>query len=314
MSVSEDRSCISCAPEERPRAEHISVCVCTYQRPHLLARLLCDLGAQDTGGLFTYSLVIADNDRLESAKLVVANFAATSAIPVRYCVEPRQGIALARNKATENSTGDLVALLDDDERPAETWLVTLFRSLKATGADGVLGPVKPLFDTGAPRWVTKCGLFDRPDYPTGTILPWRETRTGNVLFKRELLDSVHPPFRPEFRSGEDQDFFKRLIETGRKFTWCSEAAVYEAVPAVRWSRKFMLRRALLRGTCAAYHAGPRGIATSLVAIPLYTAALPFALAAGHHRFMRLLVKLCDHLGKILALLGINVIREPYVTE
>ena len=75
----------------------------------------------------------------------------------------------------------------------------------------------------------------------------------------------------------------------------------------------MLRRAVLRGTCAAYHTGPLGIAKSVIAIPLYTAALPFALAAGHHMFMRLLVKLCDHSGKILALLGINIITEPYVT-
>jgi hypothetical protein len=30
--------------------------------------------------------------------------------------------------------------------------------------------------------------------------------------------------------------------------------------------------------------------------------------------MTLLVKLCDHLGKLLALVGINPIREQYVTE
>ena len=43
-------------------------------------------------------------------------------------------------------------------------------------------------------------------------------------------------------------------------------------------------------------------------------ALPFALVLGHHRFMTLLVKLCDHLGRLLALLRINPVKEPYVTE
>jgi hypothetical protein len=38
------------------------------------------------------------------------------------------------------------------------------------------------------------------------------------------------------------------------------------------------------------------------------------LILGQHRFMRCLVKLCDHLGKLLALFGINPIKDPYVTE
>ena len=79
--------------------QHISVCLCTYRRPRLLQRLLEELGSQDTNGLFMYSIVVADNDHLQSAKAVVCDFAAGSGIPITYCVEPRQNIALARNKA-----------------------------------------------------------------------------------------------------------------------------------------------------------------------------------------------------------------------
>ena len=35
---------------------------------------------------------------------------------------------------------------------------------------------------------------------------------------------------------------------------------------------------------------------------------------GQHRFMSLLVRLCDHLGKILAVIGINPVKGPYITE
>jgi hypothetical protein len=56
------------------------------------------------------------------------------------------------------------------------------------------------------------------------------------------------------------------------------------------------------------------ILKSIVAVPAYAAALPMVFVLGHHRFMALLIKLCDHLGRLLALLGIRVIREPYVTE
>src|SRR5580700_7943958 len=98
-------------------SKHIAICICTYKRPVLLKRLLDDLGGQDTGGLFTYSIVVVDNDHLRSAEPVVSVFAAASAIPIRYCEEPRQNIALARNKAVENATGDFVAFIDDDEFP-----------------------------------------------------------------------------------------------------------------------------------------------------------------------------------------------------
>ncbi len=78
---------------------HIDVCICTYRRPHLLQRLLEALSDLDTGGLFTYSIVIADNDRLESSRSLVTVFADTCRVPIVYCVEPLQNIALARNKA-----------------------------------------------------------------------------------------------------------------------------------------------------------------------------------------------------------------------
>ncbi len=107
-----------------------------------------------------------------------------------------------------------------------------------------------------------------------------------------------------------------MIDKGRVFVWCNEAVAYEVVPPIRCQRKFMLKRALLRGAVSLVHPtfGVRHIAKSVVAVPGYAAALPFALVLGHHRFMTCLVKLFDHLGRLLALVGIKPIAEPYVTE
>src|ERR1700687_4509834 len=88
------------------QTQHISVCVCTYKLPCLLRRVLDSLNSQQTNELFTYSIVVADNDRLRSAEAQVMEMAAVSAVPIRYCVEPQQNIALARNKAVENADGD----------------------------------------------------------------------------------------------------------------------------------------------------------------------------------------------------------------
>ena len=56
------------------------------------------------------------------------------------------------------------------------------------------------------------------------------------------------------------------------------------------------------------------IAKSLIAVPAYLLVLPFSLVLGQHMFMTLLVKMFDHLGKLLAVLGINPIKEQYVTD
>src|SRR5438093_7558831 len=297
-------------------SQHISVCICTYKRPRDFQRLLEELGGQDTGGLFTYSIVVADNDHLQSAKAVVRDFAAASSIPITYCVEPRQNIALARNKAIEHATGDFIAFIDDDEWPTPRWLLTLFTACRDYDVDGVLGPVKPHFDESPPRWVVAGRFYDRPTYPTGFIIDWRKGRTGNTLLKKRLFENEAQPFRPEFRTGEDQDFFRRMIEQGHVFAWCNEALAYEVVPPIRWNRSFMLRRALLRGAVSRVHptSGASAVLKSAIAAPIYAAALPLALVMGQGRFMSCLVSLCDHLGRLLASLGINPISDAYVTD
>lgn len=297
-------------------SEHISVCICTFKRPVLLKRLLDGLREQETKGQFTFSIVVVDNDRAESARRVVEEFTARSPVCVVYCVEARQNIALARNKAIENATGDYVAFIDDDEFPITCWLHTMFEACHQYKVDGVLGPVKPHYDQAPPDWVIKGKFHERETYPTGLVIDWRKGRTGNVLLRRQVFEGCEQPFRPEFRTGEDQEFFHRAIAQGHVFIWCDEAIAYEVVPPIRWKRTFMLRRALLRGAIEPKTPdfGFRDVAKSLIAVPAYAIALPFSLIAGQDKFMILLIRLCDHAGKLLAVVGINPIREQYVTE
>lgn len=291
---------------------HISVCVCTYKRADLLARLLTKLQSQVTDGNFTFSVVVADNDAEQSAKNVVDGFSSSSDLQISYCVEPVQNIAMVRNKALEDADGDMIAFIDDDEVPDGRWLCNLYGTLKNFKADGVLGPVKPYFDHEPPAWVRKGRFFERPDYATGYKLSWNECRTGNVLFSKRILGLVDVPFRPEFgTAGEDMDFFRRMIEKGCVFVWCSEAAAYELVPEARCKRSFLLKRALLRGSNFPKHPSKRMVNffKSVVAVPAYTLALPILALIGQHLFVKYLVKICDHASRLLAFAGWAVVKE-----
>jgi succinoglycan biosynthesis protein ExoM len=295
------------------KPNHVSVCICTYKRAHLLRRTLEDLRHQATEGLFDYSIVVADNDRLESARQVVGDFARSTVIETDYCVEPEQNISLARNKALARAKGDYVALIDDDEFPSKDWLLIAFRACSRQGIDGVLGPVKPFFEQEPPRWVVRGKLCERADHSTGLVLSWQQTTTANVFFRRRILDGIEEPFRPQFGSGcEDNDFFKRMIELGRVFIWCQEAVVHEFVPPERWRRRYLFKRALLRGQNNRHFADVRGVAKSIIAVPAYGILLPLLLVLGHHLFMRYLIKLGDHAGKLLGLMGLRPMGNKYL--
>lgn len=290
---------------------HITICVCTFKRSALLPELLRHLESQRTDGMFTFDVVIADNDSSRSAEDTVSAYAAGSPLQLTYCVEAQQNIALARNRALACSRGDLVAFIDDDEVPAADWLYRLFRTRAEYGTDGVLGPVLPQFRETPPDWITKGRFFDRPRYRTGTAVKWPDARTGNVLLVNGIWDG-EPAFRPLFGDGgEDVDFFRRMSARGRRFIWCDEAVVHEVVPPYRCTRRFLMRRALMRGSNFPKQSGYRfkNALKSLVAVPCYTLALPVLALLGHHYFIAYLVKLLDHSSRLLALAGLPLLTE-----
>jgi glycosyltransferase involved in cell wall biosynthesis len=264
--------------------------------------------------MFTYSITVVDNDTEQSARSIVESCRVTSRIPIDYHIEPEQNIALARNKAVQNSNGAFLAFIDDDEVPVSTWLISLYAAHKMYGADGVLGPVRPQFDAQPQPWIIKGRICERKSFVTGTILQkHRDTRTGNVLLKRTIFSGQVHPFDPALgrTGGEDVDFFRRMMGKRCVFVWCEEALVYETVPKERMTRLYFLRRALLRGAVSARTTSHLSLSAfkSVIAAILYTAALPIFHLRGHHVFMKYLIKDCDHIGKIFGLCGITLVKD-----
>jgi succinoglycan biosynthesis protein ExoM len=293
---------------------HITVCICTFKRAGLLRQILDSIAKQETDGQFTYSVVVSDNDRAASARSTVDAFKTLSGIETTYAVEPEQNIALARNRALANARGEYVALIDDDEFPVSDWLLRLLAACNAQRSAGVLGPVRPRFEKPQPKWFVKGRFYCRPEHKTGTVMHWTETRTGNVLLRRNILEGLAEPFRRQFGSGsEDTDFFQRMQAAGHVFTWCNEAPVHEVVPADRCTRKYLLRRALLRGQSKRHTATLSGIAKSCVAATVYALGMPLFLLIGQHLVIRHLISLCDHVGKLIGVLGFTPMGDKYLT-
>lgn len=296
--------------------DRISVCICTYRRNGTLEFLLRKLTSQQTGGLFDFSVVVVDNDATGTAGQTVMRVKEETRLDINYAIEPHQNIALARNRAIKNARGEYIAFIDDDEYPDAAWLAHLYSFLRSYRADGVLGPVLPCYETMPPPWVLKGRFFERPTHPNAYVLPWQNTRTGNALLRRDLFKDDSSWFDPTFGSGgEDRDFFKRKIAEGHLFLWCNDARVFETIPPVRWERRVLFKRALLRGKMSHNRSEMKSLSIlySAAAFILYTICLPVLFISGHHLFMKYLIKTCDHFGKLLALGGVDLVREKYIT-
>jgi len=296
---------------------NITICVCTFRRPEMLKKLLRALKSQKTDGRFDFSVIVVDNDRGQSGADVVRAAAADSPFPIEYLIEPERSISAARNKAVHNAQGDWVAFIDDDEFPDDHWLGRLLETLGRSGSEGVLGPIRPHFDNIPPSWLVKSRLLERKSYRTGeTIENPNDTRTGNALVDRRLFDGDDGSFDLRYgkTGGGDVDFFNRMMLKGYRFVFCNEAIVYETVPPERQRRSYYVQRAFTRGMTTAMYVPLLSLGTlkSLAAIILYTAALPWAFLLGQHHFMEYLVKDCDHLGKVLKYVGIEIVKSrPY---
>jgi len=293
---------------------HISVCVCTYKRARYLDLLLQSLSRQKTGDSFSYSVVVIDNDFSASARETVDRFSKGSAFPVTYDCEPMKNISLARNRAICRSLeGSYIAFIDDDEFAPEDWLYKLYSTMTEHRADGVLGPVIPYFEGAPPKWVASSRVLERESFKTGTRLSDpRYTRTGNVLFMQNLFNTS-APFDPAYggSGGEDSQLFKQLIGQGKEFVWCNEAPVYEHVPPDRWTRRYHLKRALLRGSVYGMREGFTAyrLFKALSAFMIYSVFMPFCFIAGQGCFMRYFIKSCDHIRFLLSFCGIRPLTE-----
>lgn len=224
----------------------ISVCVCTYHRPHLLEKLLVSLATQGTDDQFEIEIVVVDNDRSGSAREVATlTQERFPQLRLTYAIEPAQGISHARNRTVALAAGEYLAFIDDDEYAEPDWLLALFETLRQHAADGAFGPVLPLFPRDSPTWARKSGQFNRVRYATGTRITSGDGKTGNALIDTRWARRRKPePFDPSLArsGGEDHDFFVWMEASGARLFWCDTALVYEEVPPARLTITSVLER------------------------------------------------------------------------
>jgi len=235
---------------------HVSVLIATKNREHLLRDTLAALIAQ-RWPRNRYEVLIADNGSTDDTRDVVESAARQSGAPrigYRYVATP--GKSRAVNALFEEVTADFIALTDDDVCPEPTWLRALATAFEETGADFVACRIQPRWETEPPSWLSSAllGVLAIPDngdtrltispegdgkdvMPVGANMAVRTTVVQHVGGFRNDLGKLSGTLR----TGEDHEFFLRMLNAGYRGVYEPAALVRHFVPHERLNRGYFRR-------------------------------------------------------------------------
>lgn len=281
------------SPEPNP--ESVSVCVTTFRRPGLLARMLDSIDglAPPAPGWGQCETVVVDNDPEASAWSLVETRRADGAA-LRYVHEPVPGISAARNRALTEAHTTFVAFADDDDQLDPAWLHELTRTQSETGADAVVGRAEYEYEPGSPSWFVDAGIFRPDEHAQGEVID--HISAGLLLLRREL--PVAPAFDPSFGllGGEDTELARRLTAAGGCIVHARHAVTRVWVPKDRCTWASYSRRAIRSGSslvmidlghaigrAARLRIRLRSIGTGLIKVTAGSARAGFRLATNGRR-------------------------------
>ena len=221
----------------------------------MLRGTLRSVVSQQTGGEFSYEVVVVDDASTDATSGVIREIARSSPVPVRYILGEGRGAGGARNRGVSEAQGEWIAFTDDDQLAETDWLRELLTTARRTNADCVggimllkLNPEElsqiPLPCRGCLRETVatlEARKHDGKNFPL----------TGNSLVKREVFDHVGWFDESMTLGGEDLDFFRRVRRAGLEVWQTLRAVLHHLIPPYRLEKDYLRWNALRNGVCFA---------------------------------------------------------------
>ena len=223
----------------------IDVILPTYNRADLLTRALDSALDATTPAGHTIQIIVVDNNSTDRTKALVADYMSKCGPRLQYLFEPKQGRHHALNCGIAQSSADVIAFFDDDERLVPSWFETIAENFARPDIDFIGGPVLPEWSAPPPAWLPKrgyggvLGIIDHgnrrrryrtPDFP--------EMLTGgNTAMRRSALTACGP-YSPDYMYTEDRYMWERLCAIGAGGDYVPEFVVYHHIPAKRLQKSY----------------------------------------------------------------------------
>jgi glycosyltransferase involved in cell wall biosynthesis len=221
----------------------ISIVVPTFNRATRLEVLLRSLIRLDPPRS-RVEIIVADNGSTDRTADVVREFARQSPLPVRHLLEPRRGVAYARNAAVAASSCAVIAFTDDDQDVAPEWLTAIERTFDGNpDVDVIGGRVLPRWLDGEPDGLTHeqwgpLSIIDRGLQPFRlSRARWMCLPGGNMAWRRGAL-IARGGFAVQYSRTEDRELLVRHLLAGGSAMYVPAMVVYHHVDRGRLTRAF----------------------------------------------------------------------------
>jgi GT2 family glycosyltransferase len=224
------------------RITKFAVAIPTLDRPKALSRCL---DAVLNGTVLPAEVLIIDQGQYDVAEQVISQARLNCAIPLLHCSQPQKGLSAARNLATKQARGQIIAFTDDDCVPSSDWLAQIERTMISSPAcDGVTGSILPFGEETSGLFPISIRTAEKRTTFQGRALPWHVGSGGNFAIKRDWLlriggyDERLGAGSPG-KAAEDTDLFYRLLQAGAIICYEPEAVIYhERQDAASLTRSF----------------------------------------------------------------------------
>jgi GT2 family glycosyltransferase len=226
-----------------------TVAVCTRDRLDDLKRCLLALAALPDDGQEILVIDSASRDALAVRGVVRRHRG------VRYVREERPGLAIARNRAMREASGEIVVFCDDDAEVDAGWLRAMSANFGDPRTACVTGLILPgELETPAQEWLEKTNGFSRGYsrlvHDGVDADPFFVSRVGagaSMALRRSAFDLLGPfdealGAGTPTRSGGDRDYFTRILAAGYRIDYDPAALSWH-----RHRREWSELRAALRG-------------------------------------------------------------------
>lgn len=289
----------------------VTVAICTYNRAHDAVEAVKSSVQQDYPS-DDYEIIVIDNNSKDNTRDVILQAAEEyKEYTIRYVLEEKQGLSVARNRAIREANGQYILFLDDDAVACRDWISQIINVFEMDISIGCVGgKIDPIWEVPEPMWIPKDNrsLFTILDYANditemkSPYIPFG----ANVAFRLSVFNHL-APFREDLGrvgnnllSSEESELIAR-IRTEYKIYYTPYGAVQHKVAKERTTKKWFLRRIYWQGVSDAIRDQDRGIVrTAKHGIKLaqgVTTALVYIYNTD--RFTRQLAKVCYRNGMIV---------------
>ncbi len=256
-------SCPACLPAcrgldvEYMETSTVTIVIPTYNRAPLLRNLMARMVNQETGGQFTYEVLVIDDASSDETAEVVQKVSDQTSVSVRYVLEDGVGYTGVLNRAVKEFRGQWLAFFDDDQMTHSTWLQQLFEVAQKQNVSMVGGPIildLPESVLAGIGPVCRDLYGESPDVRNPEM--YRDIHPlpsgGNRLVQRQVFEQIGTFDENMLTGGCDRDFLLRAVAAGITMGWAHGAAGRHLIPPERITYKHIKWYSLQWGCSFAY--------------------------------------------------------------